>query len=119
MSEKKGPGITSKSPYIVIIGNPGSGKTTLLASICHYINNQEEFVLHYDLSDKKGIRYLNAIWQNTLVKGDFPPVAEELENVEVNLSFESLQENVEYNFTFFELPGETISILSGKDETDG
>jgi predicted ATP-binding protein involved in virulence len=118
MSEKEGPGSTRKSPYIVIIGNPGSGKTTLLASICHYINNQEDFLLRYDLNDKKGINYLNEIWQNTLVKGEFPPGSHQLENVEVPLSFKSVRENVEHNYTFFELPGETISILSDKDETD-
>ena len=118
MSEKKSPGSTGKSPYIVIIGNSVTGKTTLLASICHYINNQEDYLLRYDLNDKKGIHYLTEIWQNAIVKGEFPRFAYQLENVEVPLSFKSVRENVEYNFTFFEIPGETISILSGKDETD-
>jgi len=117
MSEKKGSVSTKKSPHIVILGNPGSGKTTLLASICHYINNQEEFVLRYNLSDKKGIHYLNEIWQNSLVKGEFPPHENQLENVAVDLSIVAASENVKHNFTFLELPDETISVFSNKDKT--
>ena len=118
MSEKESPGSTGKSPYIVIIGNSVTGKTTLLASICHYINNQEDFLLRYDLNDKKGIQYLNEIWQNTLVKGEFPPCARRLENEAIDLTILSVPESIPHHFTFFEMWGETISVLSGKDETD-
>lgn len=118
MSENNSSNSLKKSPYIVIFGNSVSGKSTLLASICHYVNSQEKFLLLYDLNDKKGIDYLKAIWQDALVKGEFPPHGYQFKNAAVDLNIVSTREKITHPFTFFELSGEAISVVSHEDETN-
>jgi predicted ATPase len=118
MSETNSSNSSKKSPYIFIAGNPGSGKSTLMASIFYYINHQEKFLLRYDLNDKKGIDYLKNIWQDALIKGEFPPHGYRSRNALVKLSIASIPEKLKHNLTFFELPGEAISVVSHEDETN-
>ncbi|MDQ1352377.1 MAG: family ATPase, partial [Acidobacteriota bacterium] len=104
MSEKNGALANKKSHNIVILGLPRSGKSTLLASIFQAISTREDILMHLNLNDKNGMKYLNEIWMDALVKGRFPPGARLLKNADINISVESVPEKIKHDFTFLEVP---------------
>ncbi len=103
MKKKNNAVSPKKSLNIVILGNKGSGKTTLLASLIHNINSREDLVLSYNMKNKAGIFLLNQIWQETLVKGQFPPRENSLKSETVDISFKPSYENINYRLKFSEL----------------
>lgn len=108
MVENIGSKTLKKSPYVLILGNTDAGKSTIIASICHYIQDQEEFLFHFDLTDKKGTQLVKENMY-ALKKGEFPAKESQRGTCEINVVFDTIRENKKQQYTFVEIYGKIIS----------
>ena len=108
MAENFGGKNLKKSPYVIILGNSDAGKSTLMASICHYIQGQEDFLFHFDLTDKEGTHLVKENMY-ALKKGDFPSKESKRGTFEVNIVFDTIPESKKQQYTFVEIYGRIVS----------